>query len=431
MDSRLNGAANWRFVLVFACVLGPPAIAADIAIRDMAAWQTAMTTVRSGDRLILREGEWRDANLVFIGRGSSDAPITLTAAVPGKTVLTGTSTLRIGGQYLVVDGLSFKDPSSDISDLIQFRKDSKQLAQHCRLTNCAVISTLTNVSSQESRWVGLYGDQHRVDHCTFQGKSGKGTTFVVWLGDANKGEHLIDHNYFGPRERLGKNGGETIRIGDSETSMLTGGCVVEANLFEKCNGEAECISNKSCGNVYAGNTFLEVSGTLTLRHGNRCVVERNVFLGNKVSGSGGIRIIGEDHIVRSNYLEKLAGDDARSAICLMMGIPNSPLNRYFQVQRALVENNTIVDCEHSILIGLSDDKNASLPPIDTVFSGNRILSPSYSVVEGRCSLDGIVWKANQFSGKALGIPAEQGISTSDPTIIKLEPISRSDVGTSW
>ena len=55
---------------------------------------------------------------------------------------------------------------------------------------------------------------------------------------------------------------ETIRIGDSQTSLLMGGCVVEKNLFEKCNGEAECISNKSCGNIYRENTFLEVSGTL-------------------------------------------------------------------------------------------------------------------------------------------------------------------------
>ena len=210
-----------------------------------------------------------------------------------------------------------------------------------------------------------------------------------------------------------------------------GGCVVEKNLFEKCNGEAECISNKSCGNIYRENTFLEVSGTLTLRHGNGCVVERNVFLGNGAKGTGGIRIIGEDHIVRGNHLERLTGDDARSALCLMLGIPNSPANRYFQVQRARVENNTLVDCEHPILIGLSDDKNATLAPVETVFSGNQVLSPKHFVIEARCALDGITWRENRFSGKALGIPVKEGIETSEPKVTPLKPITRAEVGTTW
>ena len=393
--------------------------------------QTALNSAKPGDNLILREGEWRDANIVFANRGTEAEPITLKAATPGKTILTGNSTLRIGGEHLVVEGLLFNDPAPDIGDLIQFRVDSKQLAQHCRMSDCAVISTLKAGSAQESRWVGLYGTGHRVDRCTFQGKPGKGTTFVVWLGDGSEGWHQIEHNYFGPRERLGKNGGETIRIGDSQTSLLMGGCVVEKNLFEKCNGEAECISNKSCGNIYRENTFLEVSGTLTLRHGNGCVVERNVFLGNGAKGTGGIRIIGEDHIVRDNHLERLTGDNARSALCLMLGIPNSPANRYFQVQRARVENNTLVDCEHPILIGLSDDKNATLAPVETVFSGNQVLSPKHFVIEARCALDGITWRENRFSGKALGIPVEEGIETSEPKVTPLKPITRAEVGTTW
>ncbi len=299
------------------------------------------------------------------------------------------------------------------------------------MTDCAVIGTSGADSSRESRWVGLYGSGHRVDHCTFQGKSGKGPTFVVWLGGENGGRHQIDHNYFGPRERLGKNGGETIRLGDSKTSMLTGECVVEQNLFEKCNGETECISNKSCGNIYRENTFLEVSGALTLRHGNGCIVERNVFLGNGARGTGGIRIIGEDHIIRGNYLERLTGDDARSALCFMMGIPDSPAHRYFQVKRARVENNSLVDCEHPILIGLSDDKNAKLAPVETTIVGNHVSSPKRPIIEARCALDGITCKANYFAGKSLGIPAVEGINTVDPKVTPLKPISRAEVGTTW
>lgn len=401
--------------------------ARDIPVTDPA----ALPAAQPGDTLILPEGEFKDIALLLVGTGTQDAPITLKAKTPGKTIFTGTSTLKLSGQHLVIEGLHFKEPDPTISDLIMFRKDSKTLASHCRLTNCSVTSTLKEDGTKESRWLGLYGEANRVDHCTLTGKTGKGTTFVVWLGDGSNGAHQIDHNYFGPREKLGKNGGETIRIGDSKTSMLKGGCIVEHNLFEKCNGEAECISNKSCGNLYRENTFLEVGGTLTLRHGNGCTVERNVFIGNEVNGTGGVRVIGEDHTVRGNYFENLTGDDARSSICLMMGIPNSPANRYFQVKNARITGNMIVNSEHPVLIGLADDKNSTLAPVGTVFEGNLISSPQHVSIEARCDLSGITWKGNVFAGSSLGIPATPGIETAEPKITPLKAIARTEVGTQW
>ncbi len=409
----------------------PAALAKDIPVGNIKALQAALEIAQPGDNLILDDGEYRDEKILVRGHGTQGAPITLKAATPGKAVITGSSILRIGGEYIAVEGLLFENPGPNVSDLIQFRIDSDELASNCRLTNCAVRSTVPNDGSSESRWLGLYGSNNRVDHCSFEGKSDKGTTFVVWLGYGGEARHQIDHNYFGHREKLGKNGGETIRIGDSKTSLLTAGCVVEHNLFEKCNGETECISNKSCGNIYRYNTFLEVSGTLTLRHGNGCLVERNVFLGNAARGTGGVRIIGEDHVVRENYLEKLAGDDGRSAISIMLGIPNSPPHRYFQVQRAVVENNSIVDCKHSLLVGLDDDKQATLPPIDTIIRGNQVSSPKRAVIEARCSLEGITWQDNHFVGKTLGIPVTAGIETTSAAPTPLSQIARTEVGPTW
>lgn len=405
--------------------------AKDIPVADASALKASIQSAQPGDTLILSAGEWRDVEIEFVAHGTKAAPITLKAAVPGQTILTGLSKLRIGGEHLVVEGLLFKDPDNSVGDLILFRKDSKLLAQHCCMTRCAILSTLPPAGAVDCRWVGLYGVGHRVDHCSFQGKTGKGTTFVVWLGQEGDGRHQIDHNYFGPREKLGKNGGETIRVGDSKTSMLKAECVVEHNLFEKCNGEVECISNKSCGNVYRANTFLEVAGTITLRHGNGCTVEKNVFVGNNVNGTGGIRIIGEDHVVRGNYLENLTGDEARSGICFMMGIPNSPANRYFQVKRARVEGNTLVNCEHSIFIGLNDDKNGILPPVETVITGNQISAPKYAIIEALCPLDGITWSENLFAGKELGIPTTIGIQMTEPKLTVLKPLTRSEVGPGW
>ncbi len=407
------------------------ALGKDFSVYDPKSLNLAISSAQPGDSITVEEGEYINIDILFVGTGTVEAPITLRARTPGKTILTGSSTLRIGGSYLVVDGFCFRNPDSTISDLIQFRKDSKQLASHCRMTNCAIESSLVADKTKESRWVGVYGSENRIDHCNFSGKSGKGTTFVVWLGNGSDGKHRIDHNYFGPREALGSNGGETIRIGDSKTSLLDANCIVEKNLFEKCNGEAECISNKSCGNTYRENTFIEVGGTLTLRHGNRCLVEKNLFFGNDAKGTGGIRIIGEDHVVRDNYLERLTGDDARSAICLMMGIPNSPANGYFQVRRALIQNNTIVDCKHPILIGLRDAKDASLEPIETLFKGNRVSCPNYTIVEARSKMDGVSWEENLFMGKSLGIKNEAGIKVGNPQTPAAQPIARSQVGATW
>ncbi|MES2737935.1 MAG: polysaccharide lyase 6 family protein [Verrucomicrobiota bacterium] len=410
--------------------------AKDIPVTDLVSLEAGMKMAAPGDRIVLREGVWENTVVKFQGQGTAAAPITL-CAVPGKTVFTGASGLRIAGEHLVVEGLWFKDPDSSIGDSIEFRVDSKRVAKHCRLTGCAITMApeVASKTDKESRWVGLYGSDNRVDRCLLQGKVTKGTTLVVWLGGLSTGRHIIEHNHFGPREKLGKNGGETIRVGDSKTSMETAACIIRQNLFEKCNGEAECISNKSCGNLYQENSFVEVSGTLTLRHGNGCTVEKNGFFGNGANGTGGIRLIGEDHVVKNNYLENLTGDDMRSGITFMMGLPDSPANGYFQVKRARVENNTLVHCEHPILIGMEGDKvpgKPNLAPVDCVIRGNKISSPKATVVEARCDLAGVTWQENQFYGKELGLPETAGIAFGkEPAVEKLAPISREAVGPSW
>ena len=417
--------------LLVAALLPLFAIGKDLPVADQAELDAAIQAAEPGDSIVLREGTWVDLKIRFVGKGSSTSPITLRSAVPGKTILTGKSQIRISGEYLTVDGLWIKDPDPSVGDTVEFRADSKSLARHCRLTNSAVtMSSGSAASVVDSRWVNLYGSDNRVDHCFIEGKNNGGTTLVVWLGNGQEGRHRIDGNYFGAREPLGRNGGETIRVGDSKTSMQPAACVIEKNLFERCDGEAECISNKSCGNVYRGNSFVAVSGALTLRHGNGCTVEENIFHGESAKGTGGIRIIGEDHIVRRNFLSDLAGDDARSGITLMMGIPDSPAHGYFQVKRARIENNVLVNCRHPILIGLSNSKNATLPPIDTVFADN-VVTTDQAVVEARCATDGLQWEGNSFWGKELGIPKPEGVDWRVVKVERQRALTQADVGPAW
>lgn len=390
--------------------------ATEFPIADAVAFANAAKTVTAGDTLILQDGTWADARLKIHAQGTAEKPVTIKAQTPGKVVFTGDSRLSVGGAHIIVDGLWFQNPTGEES--IELRMDYAHVANDCRVTNCAVTNELPASKSKTStRFVSIYGSRNRIDHCYIAGKTTEGTTLVVWLSEEvqGQGKHQIDHNHFGPRERLGKNGGETIRIGDSKTSMQTAACIVEHNLFEKCDGEGECISNKSCGNLYRNNVFNAVSGSLTLRHGNGCRVENNVFLGEGANATGGIRIIGEDHIVTGNYLENLTGDEYRTAICFMLGIPNSKANGYFQVKRAKVTNNTLVNCEHNVLIGMSGDKKASLPPLKTEISGNTIQTSKGEAFEIRCAVDGISMKDNQTSKEAPKIAKPANFEPTGPS----------------
>lgn len=383
-------------ILPLLLLFATSARAAEHSVADADAFVETAKKVQAGDTILLADGVWADARLRIHARGTAENPVTIKAQTPGKVVLTGDSRISLAGEHIVVDGLAFLNPTGEES--IELRIDSDEIANDCRITNCVVSNDQPDVELKgSSRFVSVYGSRHRIDHCYLSGKTTEGPTLVVWLAEGWEAAHRIDHNHFGPRRKLGKNGGETIRLGDSKTSMLTTNCVIEDNLFEKCDGEAECISNKSCGNLYRNNHFHGVSGTLTLRHGNACRVEGNVFVGEGAKGTGGVRIIGEDHIVSGNYFQDLTGDDERSAMCFMLGVPDSDDNEYFQVKRAKVTGNTFVNCEHNILIGMKGDKKADLPPVETEISGNVIQTNEGPAFEILCAVNGIVMEDNQTS----------------------------------
>ncbi len=372
--------------------------AEEFRVGDEKAFNEAAKKAVGGDQIILKNGTWKDSILKIKNSGDSDALITIKAETPGKVIFKGDSRISLGGRHLLVEGLWFQNPTGEES--IQLRADSKNLGNDCRVTNCAVTNDDTNSKRKESsRFLSIYGSGHRIDHCYFAGKMNEGATAVIWLAEGTVASHRIDSNHFGHRERLGKNGGETLRIGDSRTSMLVASCVVENNLFEKCDGEAECISNKSCGNVYRSNHFIGVSGTLTLRHGNDCLVEGNVFLGDGVRGTGGVRIIGEGHVITGNHFQDLSGEDERSAMCFMMGIPDSPANGYFQVKRVKVLKNVFLNCEHNILIGMEGHSKATLPPINTEISGNLIQTNQGKAFEILCDASGVETEGNSIDAK--------------------------------
>jgi poly(beta-D-mannuronate) lyase len=381
--------------------------AAEIPIADADALRAAGKTVQPGDVLVLREGVWADSRLKFRAMGTKENPITLRAASPGKTVLTGASRLSFSGSYVVVEGLWFQNVSQAQDEVIELRTDDEELAEHCVVKNCAITDDLPLAEkTKDGKWVSLYGTGNVIENCSFFGKKTGGTLMVAWLAEGIMAKHEIRGCYFGPRAVLGKNGGEILRLGDSKSNLLQTECRVEGCLFDRCNGEGEIVSNKSCGNVYSGNTFLECEGALTLRHGHRCVVEQNWFLGNNKKDTGGVRVIGEDHKVQHNTFQDLAGDEYRCGLTFMVGDTKS--NGYQQVRNVLIANNTWVNCKNTALLGKAHDKKCTFLPETVTMKDNVMLSPGNTLIEKRSEIPGWVWEGNVLSGASIGMDLPAG-----------------------
>lgn len=409
-----------KYILIILIVLkvALPVKAEVYTVQSNSELQDAIKLVLPGDTVLLAAMTWNNAQLEFKGAGTETAPIVFAAEIPGQTVLSGNSRIEISGEWLEIHDLIFRDATfTDSGSIIAFRTGSSTLANHCRLTNATIENYNPANGNTDTKYVSLYGTYNRVDHCSFMGKNNSGATFVVWL-DETPDYHLIDHNYFGPRPDLGVNGGETIRIGTSDWESYNSNCTVEYNLFDECDGEIEIISNKSVGNHYRYNTFDNCEGTLTLRHGSDCWVYGNFFLGNEDKNCGGIRIIGPGHRVYNNYLENLRGTSYRAAICLANGVPNSPANRYRQVEDARVGYNTIVNCKEPFAIGAGKDAEKSLPPVNSIIENNLVVAmEGRELVNDYDSADGITWNGIYTDAESIGISAEGFIQTSLPMVL--------------
>lgn len=445
--------ARLSLVVVVIWLAAAPAWAEHYFVRNQNEYAHALKQIEAGDVIILANGEWRDFELVITGKGRKGKPITVISEEAGKVILTGQSSLRIGGEYILVTGLVFKDGYSPRGEVISFRRSKEDQARNSRVTEVVIDNFSKPDRYDDDYWVGIYGHNNRFDHNHLVGKTNKGVTLAVRLDskESRNNGHRIDHNYFGPRPVLGSNGGETIRIGTSAYSMYTSGTIVENNIFDRCDGEVEIISSKSGGNIYRGNVFIRSRGTLTLRHGDDNLVERNIFLGHGKDHTGGIRVINRNQTVRDNYMEGLRGTGFSSALTVMNGVPNSPVNRYVQVESALIERNTVIDSRR-VTLGAGADEERSAPPVSSTMRGNLFGGLSDGTfIEVDADISGIKMIGNRvIAGKIHSVLADMAhgavemeraenglLYPTDPSLADigaphdLSPIQLEQVGVAW
>ncbi|TAI48397.1 chondroitinase-B domain-containing protein [Flagellimonas allohymeniacidonis] len=395
----------------------------------------AISNAEAGTEIVMTNGSWRDVQIRFVAHGTKDRPVTLRAETPGEVILTGHSDLKLGGDYLVVNGLYFKNGSSPSQSVIQFFINEDTVANHSRVTNCVIKDYNKSQKNIQDLWVLFKGRHNQFDHCYLAGKSNRGPTVRVDIeGNQNiKNYHKIINNHFGPRPPKGGPSAETIQLGNSSTSMSPSNTLVANNFFEKCNGEVEIISSKSNFNEFRNNVFYKSEGSLVTRHGNYCTIDGNYFIGAEDSPNiGGIRLIGTGHWVTNNYFYNLHGEVFRAPLALMNGIRRSAINRYIQVTDVVVAYNTWVDCKSPWQIGVGSnvDQKDVLPPseirsetpIRTLMANNIIFNSKgdQTPIMRYDSIDGIDFRSNVINNQEVEFEDVEGLKLMDFSMDELE-----------
>lgn len=421
-----------KYLLLVVAVLAAATLSAReyrVAAGDVAA---TLREAKPGDHIVIEDGVYNDLTLKWLGRGSEKKPLRIEAATPGGVIFTGTSTLRLAGEWVEVSGLCFRDGHAPSGSVIEFR-NGREVANHCRLTECVVDGYNPVRRDMAYSYILLYGRHNRVDHCTLTGKLNLGVTLIVMLNEERSQQnfHRIDHNWFGPRPVYGSNGAETIRVGTSQQAYSSSNTLIEENLFDRCNGEVEVVSIKSSDNTIRRNVFFESEGVLALRHGDRNTVEENLFVGHGKRNTGGIRVINAGHKVRRNTLVGIAGERFFSALALMDAVPNSLPNRYCQVEDVELTDNTFIDCSN-IEFGTGKDLERTLAPERVLFARNTIVNAKadapFIAVD---RTDGFTFRDNRV---ALARPcAIEGFENVQPQlpVLPTETEMRAGKGASW
>ena len=406
----MNSYINWCLFLSIGLLFSQSVFAKEYRVSSAKEFNEIEEPLSAGDVVTLVNGIWENQIIEFTANGSLDNPVILKAETPGEVQLTGNSRLSVKGSSVIISGLLFIDGALDDEKEHIIRLEGS----HHRLTQSAIINY--NPESIDTRyfWVSLYGDHHRIDHNIFSGQNHSGVTNAVWLKGDNVGHHQIDHNYYGQRPIGNGNGFETIRIGTGRFSHIDAHVLVENNVFEETDGEIEIISNKSNHNTYRHNTFINSSGTLTLRQGQYNIVEGNYFLGKFRKGSGGVRIISQNQLIINNHFENLNGR-ADGIISVTAGnglLSDEDLPLYPRVENSLIIGNTCIN-NNAPCIALNADfgqREKTLLAENLLITHNSFYhdEPDTNFVVGKMN-DSIIWSNNQSSGSTIGYETD-GVS---------------------
>jgi poly(beta-D-mannuronate) lyase len=468
-----------RFMLVLCLCIATTvhADAGEIKVSSPAELKNAVRSAIPGTTIVVADGEYDCGGmLLFRVSGTADQPIVLKALNRGKALLVGDSRLRLDAvSHVTIEGFDHAQNEGPAIELrgCQYVRVTRNIfhLKESKRSSWVLIDGMKDDTTRLSKW-------NRVDHNLFENKSVLGN-FVTIEGTKTHQPQVsqfdqIDRNHFrdiGPRV---ENVLEAIRIGSSDFSLSSGFTLLENNLFERCDGDPEYISIKSSDDTVRGNTFRECLGSLSLRHGNRSVVDGNFILGNErrgkfldntgkdwTLGTGGIRFCGDDMRITNNYLEGLTGTEWDATFAIIGGDAEygdgKPLTKHFRIHRAVIANNTLVNnasgfeigyngggfqgnwwpmapegmaVENNLIVGSVDTLIKYFnPPVNTKWMNNVAWTMGNAVVAGT-SIEGVQVADPELKKHAgLWMPTASGRTDVGSSLIRTRgPLTSKDVG---
>lgn len=390
----------WLFILLIVSVLKSIGMAQEkpVAVTSLNALQEAINKALPGETIILADGAYATNSKILVEcKGSALHPVTIKANTNGGVEISGSDGFILGSSsaFVTIQGFKFTHLSGKTKIAVG--------AHHCRFTRnlfeCAGTGAYLTVS----------GDDIQIDHNTFQNKFTEGQMVSVQGPDGSgmAQRTWIHHNYF-DRFVPVSNNCSAIQIGLSGRSMASAFAIVEHNLFVQTKGENENICNKSSDNIYRYNTFGEGVSELSLRHGNRCMVYGNFFI-----GSEGIRFYGDHHKIFSNYFERCS-----PAISIGNGdgiIPPDKLVMHDRPDSVEIVFNTLINNRINIIMA---DRSHGLGATHIVVANNIIQGGSVAVkISGE--VVNPIWAGNIiWNTDGVGIVPPQGYRSCDPLLKK-------------
>lgn len=259
------------------------------SVETLVELQSRIEEAVPGDIVTLKNGTYVTTSALSVTcRGTAEQPITIAAETVGGVEIGGTHGFNVGApaSHVVISGFKFTHASGKASIGTGTR--------HVRFTRNTFRCT------GAGPYLAILGHDVQIDRNDFGDKRTTGAMIAVSGPAGQVAQRLwIHRNYFHDFGSAGGEPGEMLRFGLSALTLSVGAGVVEYNLFVRCRGENDMVSNRCSGNTYRYNTFADSpTAQFSLRHGNDCVV-----YGNIVRNTEGLRIFGDRHQVFSNVFE--------------------------------------------------------------------------------------------------------------------------------
>jgi len=337
--------------------------AAQGSVDSLESLAKAIRQAKAGDTIVIANGRYDGWSADLDCRGTSRQSVTIRPESAGGVVFTGRSHLSITGSYVTVDGLRFEQCDFE-QNLLDLRR-----SDHCRIVNCVFENSGGNRAA-----IGISpgSRKNRITDCRFTNIAARCVNLQMSDEIYEHGVpigNIIRNNHFQDIPQKGANGRETVKIGTNQPTYghVVASTIVEENVFDRCDGEAEIISNKCAGNTYRRNVFNQCDGELVMRGGANCLIEGNRFF----EGRGGIRLCGTGHVVKDNVVVNSHGTGIR----LYFGMTRGQGGHYQAAGECLITNNTIVNAKRAgILVGDRRGDDEGQGSQNVAPEGNRILN---------------------------------------------------------